>query len=148
MNGVTDPPCRAVGNECFTVELPSALVLLNANERPHWTRQRAITGAIRITAAALARGQRIPALRQAWITIVLHPHNKRRLDPHNWGPSAKAGIDGLVDAHVLPDDDYRHLVAVTFMLGATRPKRQLTLHITPTAATTPLLNPYEEGAPA
>ncbi|GAA2019245.1 hypothetical protein GCM10009839_14580 [Catenulispora yoronensis] len=138
MAGTTpDPPCRAVGHACYTVELPAGLVLLNANERPHWTRQRAITGAIRVAAAALARAGKVPPLYQAWITVVLYPHNRRRLDPHNWGPSAKAAIDGLVDAHVLPDDDHRHLLAVTFMLGPTRPARQMALHVTATAPTAP-----------
>lgn len=136
-----EPPCRSIGPTCYSVNLPVALVLLTANERPHWSRRAAITGAIRAAAAALARTGKIPPLTQAWITVVLHPHNRRRLDPHNWGPSAKAAIDGLVDADVLPDDDSQHLIAVTFMLGQPRPARQLALHIThittPTAAIQP-----------
>jgi crossover junction endodeoxyribonuclease RusA len=131
---VFSAPCRAVGPACFTIELPPGLVLLTANERPHWSRRAAVTGGIRVAAATLARAAQIPAAEQAWITVVLHPHNRRRLDPHNWGPSAKAAIDGLVDAGILPDDDWRHLLAVTFLLGPTRPARQLSLHITPVAA--------------
>ena len=127
----TTAPCRAVGPVCHHLELPSGLVLLTANERLHWARQRAVTGAIRVATTTLARAAKIPPAQQAWITVVLHPHNRRRLDPHNWGPSAKAAIDGLVDARVLPDDDYRHLLAVTFILGTTRQARQLALHITP-----------------
>lgn len=127
-------PCRAIGPACFTIELPPGLVLLTANERPHWSRRASVAGGIRVAAATLARAAQIPASEQAWITVVLHPHNGRRLDPHNWGPSAKAAIDGLVDAGILPDDDWRHLLAVTFLLGPTRPARQLSLHITPVAA--------------
>ncbi|MBS2531982.1 hypothetical protein KGQ20_04285 [Catenulispora sp. NF23] len=120
---------------CFTIDFPPALVLLTANDRAaHWGRRAAVTGGIRVAAATLARAARIPPSEQAWITVVLHPHNRRRLDPHNWGPSAKAAIDGLVDAAVLPDDDWRHLLGVTFLLGPTRPARQLALHITPVAA--------------
>lgn len=128
-------PCRAVGPVCYHLELPSGLVLITANERLHWTRQRAVTGAIRVAAATLARAAHIPPAEQAWITVVLHPHNRRRLDPHNWGPSAKAAIDGLVDARILPDDDYKHLLAVSFILGQTRTARQLALHITPVPPT-------------
>jgi len=131
---VFTPPCRTIGPACFTIELPPGLVLLTANERPHWSRRAAVTGSIRVAAATLARAARIPPAEQAWITVVLHPHNRRRLDPHNWGPSAKAGIDGLVDAGILPDDDYTHLLAVTFLLGPARPARQIALHITPVAA--------------
>ncbi|MFL6112199.1 MAG: hypothetical protein ACJ786_12725 [Catenulispora sp.] len=143
----TGPPCRLLAERCFTVELPAALVLLTANERPHWARRNAVTGAIRAAAATLARAAHIPALEQAWITVVLYPHNRRRPDPHNWGPSAKASIDGLVDAHVLPDDDWRHLLAVTFMLGPQRPVRQLALHITPITPLDAAIPPLR-GTPA
>jgi crossover junction endodeoxyribonuclease RusA len=134
-NAALTTPCRAVGPICHHLELPTALVLITANERLHWARQRAITGAIRVAAATLARAAHIPPAEQAWITVLLHPHNRRRLDPHNWAPSAKAAIDGLVDARVLPDDDYTHLLAVTFVLGQPRKARQLALHITPVPPT-------------
>ena len=80
------PPCQSIGPICYTMNLPAALVLFTANERPHWSRRAAVTGAIRIAASTLARTGKIPPLTQAWITVVLYPHNRRRLDPHNWAP--------------------------------------------------------------
>lgn len=59
---------------------------------------------------ALAREARIPKLQKAGITIVpLHVNNKSTQDTGSCAPEAKAAIDGLVDAGVLPDDDPEHV---------------------------------------
>ena len=36
--------------------------------------------------------------------------DNRRRDANNYWPTAKAAIDGFVDAKLLPDDDHLHLV--------------------------------------
>ncbi|MFC7739662.1 hypothetical protein ACFQXA_00090 [Nocardiopsis composta] len=56
------------------------------------------------------------------ITAVVHPKTNRRFDPHNYQPSVKAMIDGLVDAGLLPDDNSEVLTEVAFVAGRrTRP---------------------------
>jgi hypothetical protein len=112
------------------VELPASLPLLNSNDRLHYMAKARQTTTIRQAAAWCARIAKVPPLGQATITVVVHPHNKRRLDPQNWAPTAKAAIDGIVDAGVLYDDDSTRLLAVTYVLGETRVLRQVALHIT------------------
>ncbi|MFJ2780233.1 hypothetical protein [Kitasatospora sp. NPDC087315] len=101
----------------FVLRLPPNLVLLNGNHRLHWAVKARRTKAIRDAAGWTARQHKVPALRRARITFVVHPGRAGRLDPHNWYPSAKAAIDGLVDARVLPDDDHTHLLGVEAQLG-------------------------------
>lgn len=65
---------------------------------------------------ALAKQAKVPALEQASITVT--PLHKDRRSPQDVGAcaaAAKACIDGLVDAGVLPDDSPAHLVRLTFL---------------------------------
>lgn len=45
------------------------------------------------------------------VTFPVRDPGKRR-DPHNWAPTEKALVDGLVDAGVWPDDDERHVLVL------------------------------------
>ncbi|MFI8085965.1 hypothetical protein ACIF6L_34885 [Kitasatospora sp. NPDC086009] len=96
----------------FVLALPPTLVLLNANGRLHWRVAARRRSAIRDAAAWTARRHKVPALGRARIAFIVHPKTRGRFDPHNWYPSAKAAIDGLVDAGVLPDDDRTHVLEV------------------------------------
>ncbi|MFD4397253.1 hypothetical protein [Kitasatospora sp. NPDC058478] len=101
----------------YVLPLPSNLQLLNANERLHWSAKARKSRAIRDAAGWTARHHKVPPLVRARITFVVHPARGGRLDPHNWYPSAKAAIDGLVDVGVLPDDDHTHLLGVDAQIG-------------------------------
>ena len=114
----------------WSVELPSGMELLNANQRPHWRVRSARTKRIREEAAWLARKAGIPTLARAHIVGEFRPPDRRRRDVANLYPSFKAAIDGLVDAAVLPDDDDTHLVGPDMRLGALVAGGQLVLHIT------------------
>jgi Holliday junction resolvase RusA-like endonuclease len=114
----------------FTVELPAGLPLLNANRRIHWRRRAELTKDIRSTAWMLTRARGIPGLARAQVVCEYLPPDRRRRDVHNLYPSAKAAVDGLVDAGVLPDDSDRYLVGPDMRLGEIKPKGQLVLHIT------------------
>ena len=65
--------------------------------------------------AWLARRERIPRMR--WINITVQPVQKRgRLqDTAACNPSAKAAIDGLVDAGIVPDDTGEYVRQITFL---------------------------------
>lgn len=115
----------------YIVALPAGMKLLNANDRTHWRTRARVTDALRQAAKLTARNARVPAMRQATIKAVLHPHDKRHRDAHNWAPSFKAAIDGIVDAGVLPDDDERFLLSVQMVLGSPVRHGQVALHITP-----------------
>jgi crossover junction endodeoxyribonuclease RusA len=115
----------------YVVTLPAGMKLLNANDRTHWRTRARITKALREAAEKSALDVQIPPLDRATIEAVLHPHDKRRRDAHNWYPSFKAAIDGIVDAGVLPDDNGKHLLEVKVVLGTPVRHNQIALRITP-----------------
>ncbi len=63
----------------------------------------------------LAKYEKIPPM--AWITVTVEPHQKggRLQDVGACNPSAKAAIDGLVDAGVLPDDSSKFVKSLIFL---------------------------------
>jgi hypothetical protein len=122
----------------YIVALPPGLPLLNANRsrRQHWAPVRATARDIRTAAFAIARAQHIPRIERARIVYVIHPAPQdRRRDPANWAESAKAAVDGLVDAGVFEDDDSTRVVGPDPRLGAPVARGQLVLHITPITGT-------------
>lgn len=118
----------------YTVALPAGLPLLNANRsrRQHWAVVRRAARDIRLAAFAAARNQRIPLLDRAHILYVIHPTPQtRKRDPANWAESAKAAVDGIVDAGVFVDDDSKHVIGPDPRLGEPVKGGQLVLHIIP-----------------
>ncbi|MFD9248426.1 RusA family crossover junction endodeoxyribonuclease [Streptomyces bottropensis] len=99
-------PAAEIGDaRRWVVDLPDT-ELLNANDRPHWTKRRQLTADIREAAAVLARQQRVPRLNRARVIYVVKPKMRTRVfDPSNWALSAKAAVDGLQDAGVFEDDN-------------------------------------------
>jgi Holliday junction resolvase RusA-like endonuclease len=114
----------------YVVALPAGLPLLNANGRVHWRTRARITKTLREAACVVAKQQRIPRLSRVEMTLVLHPHDKRPRDAHNWFPSFKAAIDGIVDAGVLVDDNTRFLAETRTVLGPVVRHNQIAVHIT------------------
>lgn len=116
---------------CWRLALPPKINLINANDRMHPLKRSPYIKAIRQAAWAMARHHKLPALRHAHVFYVIHPDTTtRRRDPGNWSPSAKAAIDGLVDAGVLPDDNHTHLLGPDPRIGPPVKGGQLVLHIT------------------
>lgn len=106
MGPMSEPPV-------LRLELDVRAELLNANEirRWHWTRIRPLARYWRTLAWARARnawGRKAP-LDRARVVVTYHWTDRRRRDPHNWSPTSKALVDGLVDAGLLPDDDLSRL---------------------------------------
>lgn len=115
----------------YVVALPAGMKLLNANDTLHWRAKADLIESIGDAAIVLTRAAKVPRLDRVTIRAVLHPHDNRRRDPHNWYPSIKAAIDGIVRAGALPDDDAKHLLSVEVVLGDPVKRGQLVLHITP-----------------
>ncbi len=88
----------------------TTLETLNSNQRLHPIVKAKRTAVIRAKAfdAALATG--ILPMSRAHCYCYLSFGDKRRRDPGNWYPTAKAAIDGFIDAGILPDDDHLHLL--------------------------------------
>ena len=115
----------------WRITLPPKINLINANQNLHFRRKADLVKVIRNAAWAMARHSNIPALQRAHIFFVVHPDTSiQRRDPGNWAPSAKAAVDGLVDAGVLPDDDSTRLIGPDPRIGDPVKGSQLVLWIT------------------
>jgi crossover junction endodeoxyribonuclease RusA len=147
---VTAPAAPAAGGivrpRTWRVDLPPKTVLLTSNERLAVHPRAARIKALRHTGWAMARYYKLPRLERAHVIYVLHPNTTtRRRDPGNWAPSAKAVIDGFVDAGLLPDDNSERLLGPDPRIGEPVPGSQLVFYITDMDAMDPahiaLLNP-------
>lgn len=88
------------------------------NQRLFWATRWRQMRYWREAGALGARSRNIPHLDRALIICELHFMVNRRRDPANWAPTAKAIVDGLVDAHVLDDDDDKHVLGPDMRNGS------------------------------
>ena len=89
----------------------------NSNDRVHWSVTARKRAHMRAATAALVAGMHTTVDSPAELTLTFAFPDKRRRDLDN--VDCKGLIDGAVtDAHLLPDDDSKHLVAVTRRLDA------------------------------
>lgn len=63
------------------------------------------------------------------VTVTLPVSGNRKRDPHNWTPTVKAIVDGLVDAGVWPDDNSDWVTTNEPVLDTTA--TQVAVRITP-----------------
>lgn len=99
----------------IVLDLPREL-WWSANDRLHWRARADKTAAVRALARAAALDE--CWLYRASLTVLVHYPTNARADPHNVASTViKAAIDGIVSAGVLPDDDDKHLTAVTISRG-------------------------------
>lgn len=97
----------------FTV--PRKLVL-NSNQRLHY-RQHAARAAL-LRKMGEDAGNRIPdRFTRFKVTAIVYPPTRRRIDPANLWPTVKPLVDGLTDAALWPDDDFEHLIELSFRYG-------------------------------
>lgn len=78
----------------------------NVQRRQHWRTRSAGIKKWREAAGLAARESGTPTLGPSHVIAELYVVVRRthRLDPANWAPTAKACIDGAVDAGIWPDD--------------------------------------------
>ncbi|WP_433235482.1 hypothetical protein ACQPYK_25415 [Streptosporangium sp. CA-135522] len=113
----------------WTVELPVGMTLLNSNQRLHPMAKAKLTKALRGAGRDAAAALGVPHFDRVYVIGELRPVDRRRRDPGNWYPSAKAVVDGLVDAGVLDDDDHTRLIGPDMRIGQVVKGSQLVLHI-------------------
>lgn len=89
-----------------TFSFPLPATPLTMNQRLHWRPRNALTVAWRGDTAwhAIAKCERT-ALPPCTVDIAIPVRGAKRRDPHNWTPTCKAVVDGLVDARWWPDDN-------------------------------------------
>lgn len=107
---------------------------LNMNDRDHWR-----THARRVKVwrtAARAAAAHIGRLCPSNVAVQLDVTDSRSRDPHNWYPTVKPIIDGLVDAGLWPDDnaDLVSTTEPTFRVIRRGQTPQVTVTITERAA--------------
>lgn len=94
----------------------------NQKRRQPWYAYRAVIGRWRLW--GFKHGQRLgldKPLPRARVVAELRFVDRRVRDPSNWSSTAKAVIDGLVDAGVFPGDDHRYVVGPDMRVGACVP---------------------------
>ena len=110
------PPAEQQCKEIvFTLAAPGPWI--TANHRMHWAVRADRTRRWREVTAWTAKRLRIPHFDRMHITCLLHFRLARRRDPANWAPTAKACVDGLVDAGVVDDDDDTHVIGPDMRIG-------------------------------
>lgn len=93
----------------FTLTIPAPAGWLSANHRRDRRAETTDRRAWRDAAGWRARAEKLPRLEKAHIVAWLFFGDKRRRDAHNYMPTLKATIDGIVDSGLIPNDDDAHL---------------------------------------
>lgn len=90
---------------------------LNANDRLHWNTRARLVRTWRTRGSWQLRT--LPRMDAARIICELRLSKRTRRDPSNWAPTAKALVDGMVDADILPDDDSTRVIGPDLRRGPT-----------------------------
>ena len=138
------PPCGGAGTKTprtFTLEIPPGTVLRTSNDRLSRPVAARLNKALRQLASQLALAARIPRVERADILLTYIPPPRRHVDRHPLAsarvedagalaPTGKALIDGMKDAGVFADDNFRHVRREIYqLLDGTCPRGRLKLHI-------------------
>lgn len=101
----------------WTVTIPAPAPWLSANHRTDLRRQTPDRRAWRDAGAIHAKRVQLPKLQHVHVLAVLRFTDKRRRDPHNYYPTLKALVDGLVDYGLVPDDSHQYLIGPDVRYG-------------------------------
>ncbi|MDP8971179.1 MAG: hypothetical protein M3N52_11940 [Actinomycetota bacterium] len=116
----------------YRLEVPAGHGWVTENRRGAWYVHHRLTRHWRHLTKTLAKQAKLPAMPGAHIVAELMFTTGHRRDPHNWFPTAKAAVDGLVDAGVLPDDRAELVTGPDMRLGPKVGQPCLVLHLWPT----------------
>ena len=100
-----------------TVALPFSKPLTqNQVRRMHHLVEAKVKRQMSDDARWLIRAAKLTPVERAHITLHYRPGTRRPCDADGIAPTLKVGIDALVREGVLPDDDWRHVPAVTMRI--------------------------------
>ncbi len=111
-------PARPRRRRVIVVSFPQPCKPLTMNQRMHWAQKAKMTASWRQAGLyATGFGQRmngvVRELPRSVVQLVLPVRSvKIRRDPHNWYPTVKAVVDGLVDAGLWPDDTPEYVMTI------------------------------------
>ena len=111
------------------IEIPAPAEFINSNQRLHPQRKGKLTKQWRTAAKAAALQSPPFGCPVRIIAYVVKPV-RNRFDPGNWYPTAKACVDGIVDAQLLQDDDWKTVIGPDMRRGEPGPAA-LVLEIEP-----------------
>lgn len=106
----------------WVAPLPWPKPPLSLNDRLHWRVKADKVKQARRDAGWAIRAARLP--RYQTVHVLLHyraPDQKRR-DLDNMAATLKPVLDALVDAGVIPDDDYRHVLSASSKIHEPDPR--------------------------
>lgn len=99
----------AIAHDATPITFPMPAPLMNMNKRLHWREERRLARIWRATACiAAVESLGTPKQRRrgpSMVKITLPVRTNARRDPHNYFPTVKHIVDGLVDAGIWPDDN-------------------------------------------
>lgn len=134
-----DPAAPGTVTGTWRVVVPAPCRWLNSNHRGDRRADAPLVNAWRQAAGWRVRAAKVPPLARAHVFAYLNLNPwPGHFDPGNWYPTAKACVDGLVDAGVLPDDDHERLLGPDMRRGTPAAVRggELVLVITELEKTT------------
>ena len=102
------------------IEIPAPDAWLNSNDRLHRMQEAKLTKAWREASQAISDGLE-PLSPPVHITAHIWKPRRGRYDPGNLYPTAKAIVDGLVDAGLLEDDDHTRVIGPDMRHGGIGP---------------------------
>lgn len=106
---------------CFDIDRP---LWLTSNQRMGWWEKARRSRLLREYAGWLgASVARRPMFDRCEVEALIAYPSSRRADPANASPTVKALIDGLTDAGYWPDDDSKHVTAVTYRRDPEKSRR-------------------------
>lgn len=89
----------------IVLPLPYEEPPLRENDRGHWRKWAPIIAKVKHETARLAK--KLPRLERCEIKLVWTVTTRHRRDAAGPNPTLKAAVDGLVEAGVIPDDNWR-----------------------------------------
>lgn len=103
---------------------------LTANDRRKWWAKANLVRQWRALGRKAATDAVLPPLDRVEIKAYVHRARGGRFDPSNWADTAKAVLDGIVDARVIEDDSHEYVIGPDMRAGEPRDTPCLVLTIT------------------
>lgn len=99
--------------------------ILNSNVSKHYHAAAKIKRYLRQLSCSAGLERKGVFFNHFTVKVTVCPPTRRKIDPPNLYPTAKALIDGLTDAEWWEDDNFRHLLETSFVYGGLSGKKDV-----------------------